>query len=301
MGEIFRKYGEKYIEVYKPDLHQINLIKNIRKCRTPAMGGVMLTCKGCGEQKYIYKSCGDSKCPVCQGIKRMQCQDRISKRMLNVPYVHITFTLPHELNSILKSNPKVLYSLLYQSAWATIKEVCKDPKNVGGLPGMIAILHTWGSDMKYHVHLHTLVTFGGLDEEGNWHYPQRKDRIAGYREMKRVFRKHYLAGLKKLWSKGELKEVPMMEELIKDVEEKAWCIHNTKPQINTENIEEYLSRYIMRIAVSNSRLELKKTDEMSEEELEKLKKGKIEISLAAAKEIVILTYKNPDRNGLSLN
>ena len=261
IGKVFRRYGEAYIEQYKPGPGAIKLIRNIRKCRTPAMGATVLTCKSCGSSRWLYRSCGDSKCPICQGIKRMQCQDRISGKMLNVPYVHITFTLPHALNPLLRANKKALYGLLYRSAWATIKKVCADPRNVGGLPGMIAVMHTWGSDMKYHVHLHSIVTFGGLDDEGNWHHPHRKTKLAKYREINRVFREMYLKGLKKLLKKGALKTVAFQDEIMAEVEKKNWVVNNGQPQLDTKNIEEYLGRYVLKIAVSNSRLSLDEAKE----------------------------------------
>ena len=278
IGEIFRKYGEAYITQYKPDLRAIQLIRNIRKCRTPYMGAILIRCKSCGESKRIYKSCGDSKCPICQSIKRMKSQDKISNRMLNVPYVHATFTLPHQLNPLLRANPKELYNLLYRSAWKTIQKVCADPNNVGGLPGMIAILHTWGADMKYHslprflgVHLHTLITFGGLDitcpetsGEGNWQYPKRKDKLARYRHINRIFREQYLKGIQKLLKKDTLQAVPMMKEILAEVENKNWVVNNGKPQVDTKNIEEYLSRYINKIAISNSSLNFNQAKEQVE-------------------------------------
>ncbi|MFK7906821.1 MAG: transposase [Chitinophagales bacterium] len=271
IGEIFRSYSETYITQYQPNLPTIQLIRNIRKCRSPAMGSTRITCKGCGETKYLYKSCGDNKCPIpryrdklCQSIKRLQCQDKISQKMLNVPYVHLTFTLPHELNSLLRANPKALYGLLYRSSWKTIQTVCADSNNVGGSPGMIAIIHTWGADMKYHVHLHTLITFGGLDKEDNWQHPKRKDKLARYRQINRIFKETYLKGIQKLLKKKALKEMPMLKEILDEVEKKTWVVNNGKPQVDTKNIEEYLSRYINKIAISNSSLTFNQAKEQVE-------------------------------------
>ena len=255
IGYIFRQYGEKYIQSYSCSQDAIKLIRAIRKCRTAAMGGLQLKCKECGKSKIIYKSCGNAKCPICQSIKRHQCQDRIGAKMLAVPYVHLTFTLPHQLNPLLRFNKKLLYSLLYKSSWLAVKEVASNPKNIGGLPGMIALMHSWGSDMKYHVHLHTLVTFGGLDEEGNFHFPKRKDKISRYRTLRASFRKNYLLGLEKLILQNKLElGLVKSDELLEELWEINWVIHCTIPTVNTKVIEEYLTRYIMRIAVSNTRL-----------------------------------------------
>jgi len=256
IGNVFGSYGEAYIKAYKADLGKIKLIRNIRKCRTPALGSIIVTCKGCGHSTKIYKSCGDGKCPICQSIKRMQVQDKIAKKLLNVPYMHVTFTLPHQLNGLLKRNKKVLYNLLYQSAWQSIKSLTAQKNNVGALPGMIAIMHSWGADMKYHVHLHSLITFGGLDQLGQWQYPKRKDKIAPYRKINAEFKSSYLKEIKKLDKKQQLIKAPFFEQTIAEVEKLNWVVNNGLPQSNTDNIEEYLSRYVMKIAVSNSRISL---------------------------------------------
>ncbi len=254
IGHIFRDYSEAYIQQYKPNREKIKLIKNIRKCRTPAMGAIVLKCEGCGEKTYIYLSCGDSRCPICQYIKRMQVQHRISLRMLEVPYVHTTFTVPHCLNRLIKQNKKVAYSILYRTAWKTIKKLCGEPDNLGALPGMIAIMHTWGSDMKYHVHLHTLITFGGLNESDQWVYPKRKNKIAPYRKVNATFRHYFIAELEKAIKKAEVKVDDRMLADIEEAKKRNWVVNNGKPKIDTDTMEEYISRYVMKIAVSNSRL-----------------------------------------------
>gem|GEM_PF-895955 len=255
IGTIFRNFGEAYIQQYKVNLDGIKLIRDVRKCRTPAMGGIRITCAGCAESKVIYKSCGNSKCPICQSIKRMRCQDKLRNRMLAVPYVHTTFTLPHLLNGLLRRNKKALYTLLYKSSWLATKELSGESENVGGLPGMIALMHTWGSDMKYHVHLHTLITFGGLDESGQFHYPKRKYKMFPYRPLKAAFRRHYLKGMTDLFNKGLLEVGPIdFSALLKELQATNWVIHSTRPTLDTRVIEEYLSRYLLRIAVSNNRL-----------------------------------------------
>jgi len=174
--------------------------------------------------------------------------------MLNVPYVHVIFTIPHQLNGLFKLNKQLLYSLLYQVSWKTIKHECSKTENVGGLPGMIAVMHSWGSDMKYHVHLHALITFGGLDEESNWHYPTRKDKLAPYRTMNESYRDFFLKAIHSLIRRGKLQVNSMTDALLEETSKINWAIHNTKPQLDTGVLEEYLSRYIMKIAVSNSRL-----------------------------------------------
>ena len=164
IGALFRTHGEAYIATYRPDRRVIGLIRSIRLCRTAALGGLRHTCPDCGGVEYRYFSCGHSHCPLCQGNKRQAWYERVEAGLLKVPYCHITFTLPHELNGLCRLHPSIMYGMLFRVAWQTLRELCAEPGGVEGLPGMTAVLHTWGSDLKHHVHLHCLVTFGGLDQ-----------------------------------------------------------------------------------------------------------------------------------------
>jgi hypothetical protein len=186
----------------------------------------------------------------------LQWQDRLAGRMLNVPYVHTTFTLPHQLNGLARRYPTLIYKLLFHSAWKTIKQLCADECKVGGLPGMTAVLHTWGSDLKYHVHVHCLVTFGGLSSGSRpeWRWPKLKDKLARYREMCGRFRKVFLADLKPLMEQPEVVYHRSFEDLENELLKVRWVVHNTRPTADTKVIEEYLGRYICRIGISNKRL-----------------------------------------------
>ena len=148
IGDLFRDYGEEYIQQYEPSYQQIKLIRSMRVCKTPALGGRSIVCKSCQTHHYIYHSCGHSHCPICQSIKREQWADKLNAELYKVPYVHTIFTLPHQLNGLAHQNESEIYSLLMKTAWQTIKVLTHNPNNLGALPGMIAVLHTFGSDMK---------------------------------------------------------------------------------------------------------------------------------------------------------
>ena len=256
IGQLFRDYGEEYIRVYRPSRRTIQLIRSIRLCRTPALGGQRIRCKQCGYQRYQYFSCGNSHCPQCQGIKRLQWQDRLANRLLQVPYCHTTFTLPHQLNGLARRNLGPIYNLLLRSCWKTIAKLCADEDNVGAKPGMTAVLHTWGSDLKYHVHVHCLITFGGLTTEQvpQWKWPRRKNKVAPYRKMCSSFRSTFLEGLKRLMDAGQISYHLSFNQIQSEVITKRWVVHNTFPTAETKVIEEYLGRYICRIGISNKRL-----------------------------------------------
>lgn len=227
----------------------------MRICKSPALGGRVIICKQCDHKHYIYYSCGHSHCPICQSIKREQWVDKLRAELYKVPYVHTTFTLPHQLNGLARANPVRIYGLLMRVAWKTIKQVSKHETNLGALPGMISVLHTFGSDMKYHVHVHCLITFGGLTKEGKWQYPKRKYKIARYRELSAVYRQLFLKELKRFYDLKQITYHLPYEILTSELQRKRWVVHNTRPTIDTKVLENYLARYINRIAISNSRLE----------------------------------------------
>jgi len=218
------------------------------------MGGQQISCTTCGSTHYMYHSCGHSQCPLCQSIKRAQWQDKLSARLLKVPYVHGVFTLPHELNGLLKRNKSQLYSVLMRSCWQTVKSLTKDPNHVGGLPGMISVLHTFGSDMKYHVHVHALITFGGLGKDGVWYWPKRKKKLAPFRLMSSRFRAVFLINMQRLVKQGKIEVGSEWSELSQSLREKRWNVRTPYPTMNTELIEGYLARYINRVAISPNRL-----------------------------------------------
>ena len=256
-----REYGEKYIKAYRPSLQQIKLIRAIRLCKSPALGGKVIVCKHCDYRHYIYYSCGHSHCPICQSIKRVQWIDKLQKELYKVPYIHTTFTLPHQLNGVARMNQSKIYSLLMQASWKTIKELSKSDSNIGGLPGMIGVLHTFGSDMKYHIHVHCLITFGGLTNKGQWHYPKHKYKIARYRQLSSTYRNIFLKRLKKMFDKGEINYHLNYESITKGLTNKRWVVHSTRPTMDTKVLEEYLGKYIYRIAISNSRLSYLKEEQ----------------------------------------
>lgn len=226
----------------------------MRICKTPALGGRVIICNQCQSRHYIYLSCGHSHCPLCQSIKREQWIDKLTRELYDVPYVHMIFTLPHELNGLIRNNQKIVYNLLMRSAWQTVKTLCNDSSNVGALPGMISVLHTFGSDMKYHVHCHCLVTFGGLSSDGQWHYPKRKAKLAKYRTINNRYKNLFIKGLGQLYANEQIDYHMTYNDLVKLVINKKWVVHNTQPTIDTSILENYLARYINRVAISKSRV-----------------------------------------------
>jgi hypothetical protein len=175
--------------------------------------------------------------------------------MLKCPYQHIIFTIPHELNYIAKGHPKLVYGILFKAAWATIEQLAKDQSNMGGTPGMTAVLHTFGSDLKHHIHLHSLVTFGGVSKEGKWVWPKRKNKIAPYRKICSAFKANFIKELERQLRQCDPAYFDKVKGLINGTKEIRWCVHNTPPTAHTKVIEEYLGRYVCRVGVSNKKIQ----------------------------------------------
>jgi hypothetical protein len=148
-----------------------------------------------------------------------------------------------------------------RASWQAVKATTAKPENVGGLPGMVSVLHTFGSDMKYHVHVHSLVTFGGIDDQGRWIYPSRRSKLYRYREICAAYKAHFLQGLKSLYEASQIDYHMTYDEVVALVGTKRWVVHNTHPTAQTATLETYLARYINRTAITNGRLEYLKDQE----------------------------------------
>lgn len=181
----------------------------------------------------------------------MKWQDKLSQRLFNCPYQHIVFTMPHELNSLARKHPGQIYNCLLRSAWTSLRNCCMDSTNLGATPGAVMVLHTFGSDLRYHVHVHALVSFGGLDTNGLWVWPKRKKKIVPFRQIRKVFKNTFLANLSELYH--QLQAKISYHDLHSDIYPKAWCVHQQPPTTNSKTISDYLGKYINRIGLSISR------------------------------------------------
>lgn len=188
---------------------------------------------------------------ICQSIKREQWVDKLKATLLEVPYVHCVFTLPHQLNGLARANKSEVYSIMLKSSWKAILTI---GQKYGVTPGMSSVLHTFGSDLKYHIHVHALVTFGGLSKTGEWVYPKQKYKLDRYRTMCAVFKRVCIDSMQQYLKSNKLRYHSNINELLSEVSKIRWVVHSTRPTMDTRLIENYLGRYINRIAVSSSRL-----------------------------------------------
>ena len=153
------------------------MLKALAQCRTAALGGHLDACSDCGHVRISYNSCRNRHCPKCQGQQREAWIAAREEELLPVPYFHVVFTLPSELNGFTLKQPKGIYTLLFKAAWQTMQVFASDPKHLGAETAMIAILHTWGQNLSLHPHLHCIVPAGGLTPQGKWRKAQNKGKF----------------------------------------------------------------------------------------------------------------------------
>lgn len=154
---------QKWANTFKlKHLHAIKL------CRTKDLGGHIDACVKCAFYKISYNSCGNRHCPTCGALRREEWIARQEEKLLDVPYFHLVLTLPHDLNGLCLQHPRIMYGLLFRTAWQTVKAFAADPKYLGAKTGMTAVLHTWGQNLSLHPHVHCIVPGGGLTKDGKW-------------------------------------------------------------------------------------------------------------------------------------
>ena len=201
--DIFHRFYPAYLEKYTPSPEQAKAARNIINCKTGAYGANVSICEDCGAVQIHYNSCRNRCCPMCQAVPKEKWMDARREDVLDAPYFHLVFTVPDLLNPIIYSNQKLLYDAFYHAASATIRELTEDPRHLGAKVGYIFILHTWGSEMNFHPHIHTILLGGGLTSDNQW-----KDKGESFflpvQVISKVFRGKYLEELKTLWEEDKL-------------------------------------------------------------------------------------------------
>lgn len=207
VADIIRTVGRSFIEKHRSWLTGLHLkvLSAIERCRTAALGGHRDRCSRCGHTVAIsYNSCRNRHCPKCQTNARDKWLAARTGELLPVPYVHVVFTLPHELAPLAFHNKKILYTLLFRTSAATLLEIAADPKHLGAEIGFLSVLHTWGQNLLHHPHVHCVIPAGGLSpDHKKWVHP-RYPFFLPVKVLGRVFRGKFVAGLKRAYQKGDL-------------------------------------------------------------------------------------------------
>jgi hypothetical protein len=265
LADILRAQGNRFLDRYRTSFsfQQLKAQRAIRNCRTAALGGHLDACPGCGLRAISYNSCRNRHCPKCQTQARERWLAAREQELLATSYFHVVFTVPHELNVLALTNQRWFYDLLFTASAATASEVASDPKHLGAEIGMISILHTWGQNLLLHPHIHCVIPAGGLSaDHSRWVHP-RYPFFLPVKVLSRVFRGKFLAGLKRLYQRKELRcagpaallaNPKQFAKLLRRLHRQDWVVY-AKPALGGPvQVLRYLGRYTHRVAISNHRL-----------------------------------------------
>lgn len=224
-------------------------------CRTAALGAHKLACTQCGQLQIAYNSCRNRNCPNCQAPRRQQWVQARAAELLPVPYFHLVFTLPDALNPLCLHHPRLMYRLLFEASWYTVNKLGNDPRWVGAQLGMVAILHTWGSNLSLHPHLHCMVPAGGLDSKGKWKHSKSKGKYLFNRQvMGSIFRARYVKLLRKAIKAGLIPKKELPVALFPKLFAKPWMPYAEQPFSKARQVVNYIGRYSHSIAMGNHRI-----------------------------------------------
>ena len=263
LADIVRAHGAAYERTHALARAQRRALRAIATCRTAVLGGHRAVCTACGAERITYNSCRNRHCPKCQRVATERWLAARRREVLPIPYFHVVFTLPHELNPLAQSHPRVIYRLLFQAAASTLTRFGRDPRHLGGDLGVTAVLHTWGQTLTQHVHVHCVVTGGALAPAGPRWISARPNFLFPVRALAQVFRGRYLAGLQRAFARGELHLTgglaPLAEPAafaawLAALRQPAWVVYCKPPFAGPEHVLAYLGRYTHRVALSNDRL-----------------------------------------------
>ncbi|MEM8976018.1 MAG: IS91 family transposase [Pseudomonadota bacterium] len=265
IADIFRKHGHAWrrANAGHVSLSQLKAMSAIEACRTEALGGHVATCTKCDHQHIAYNSCKNRHCPKCQGPAARDWMEARAEDLLPVEYFHVVFTLPAEIARIALWNKRAVYGLLFRASAETVMTIAVDPKRMGARVGMTSVLHTWGSALTHHPHIHMIVPGGGLSLDGTRWISCKPGFFLHVRVLSRLFRRLFIEGLMALHRAGELAFFGDLSGLV-DAKSFAawldpfrkteWVVYAKPPFGGPEAVLAYLSRYTHRVAISNSRL-----------------------------------------------
>ena len=265
VADIFRAQGPVWRQAHAGhiSLDQFKVMSAIETCRTAALGGHVLRCSTCEHQQVAYNSCRNRHCPKCQGSAAHRWLEDRQADLLPVEYYHLVFTLPAPISDLAFSNKSVIYSLLFKAAAETVQTIAADPKHLGARVGLTLVLHTWGSTMIHHPHVHGIVPGGGFSIDGKQWIHCRSGFFLPVRVLSRLFRRLFLERLNQAYQAGELKffgdHQPLVDtrtflDWIKPLRKIEWVVYAKRPFAGPEAVLAYLARYTHRVAIANSRL-----------------------------------------------
>lgn len=256
LAAVLAAFGAAYLAEHPLTVTQAKAWRAIVACRTPALGGHVETCNGCGAARHVFHSCRNRHCPRCQTRAKEAWLAARRRELLPVPYFHLVFTLPHALNALVATHPRRLYELLFAAASATLTAFAADARHLGGEAAFTLVLHTWRQDLARHVHVHALVAGGALTTAGTWVQPKR-GFLFPVKALSRVFRGKFVAALAAERAAGHLPGVaaePAWARLKAALYAHDWVVYAKAPLGGPGQVLDYLARYTHRVAISNERI-----------------------------------------------
>lgn len=265
VADIFRDHGAAWraANAGHINLNQFKVMSAIERCRTAALGGHVARCADCAHEHVAYNSCRNRHCPKCQSGAAKTWLAAREAELLPVRYFHLVFTLPKPIADIAHQNKREIYNLLMRVSADTVIKIAADPKHLGVKVGITSVLHTWGSAMTHHPHVHMIVPGGGLSADGSKWIASRKNFLLSVRVLSRLYRRLILEGLRKLHKAGklqffgdhaELDDRAAFDTFLQPLRKIDWVVYAKEPFAGPSAVLAYLSRYTHRIAISNSRL-----------------------------------------------
>jgi len=265
VADIFRDHGPAWREQKAGHLSlgQLKAMSAIERCRSAALGGHVLRCESCAEIQIAYNSCRNRHCPKCQGPAARRWLEARQADLLPVEYYHVVFTLPAPISDLAYSNQAVIYPMLFQAAAETLQTIAADPKHLGARIGVTMVLHTWGSAMTHHPHVHGIVPGGGISPDGQHWIACKPGFFLSVRVLSRLFRRLFLERLRQAYNINQLKFFNRHQALVdpqaftdwlKPLRQCEWVVYAKRPFAGPEAVLTYLSRYTHRVAISNNRL-----------------------------------------------
>jgi hypothetical protein len=265
VADIFRAQGPAWREAQRGHLSlgQLKVMSAITQCRTAALGGHVLRCEGCSTDQIAYNSCRNRHCPKCQSTAAQRWLDARQADLLPVEYFHVVFTLPAHIADIAYQNKAAIYGLLFDVAAEVLQTIAADPRHLGARIGATLVLHTWGSALTHHPHVHGIVPGGGLSPDGTSWVVCRPGFFLSVRVLSRLFRRRFLEELEQLHRAGKLRFFGELSSLadaagfrqwLARMRKCEWVVYAKRPFAGPAAVLAYLSRYTHRVAISNSRL-----------------------------------------------
>jgi hypothetical protein len=265
VADIFHDHGAAWrsANAGHVSLDQFKVMTAIERCRTAALGGHVERCEKCSHTVIAYNSCRNRHCPKCQGAAAQEWLAEREAELLPVPYFHLVFTLPAVIADIAYHNKAVIYGLLFKASSEALLTIAADPKHLGARIGILSVLHTWGSALTHHPHVHMIVPGGGFSLDGDGWASSRPDFFLPVRVLSRLFRRLFLEKLVAAYQAGELQffnghatlaEPQHFAAFLAPLRNSEWVVYCKRPFDGPDEVLRYLARYTHRVAISNRRL-----------------------------------------------